>query len=402
MKYVKIVFFLLVLYGCTPHEVPQNIQNGLDSISLKWVPDKREGVCQYTLSLVSGNSVVLKGETSIPEAKNEIIAFLSDKGFEVTDSLKTLPDDLVEKKWGLVKVSVCNIMGKPSFSGEQVTQALMGTPVRILKISDGWMLIQTPDHYIGWVNDSSISEKDDDEMNSWKDAVRIIYTARNGDIAASAGKSGIISDITAGAILEVSETDRESYYVKLPDGRTGIIGRRDAADFDQWCASVSPDTAVMTEFAKRMTGYPYMWGGTSTKAVDCSGFVKTIYFTQGIILTRDASQQFLYGRPIDVSASLDLLEPGDLIFFGHLRNDGSERITHVGMYIGDTEVIHSSGMVRINSLDPGRANYSSYLKQTMMGARRLIGLPGQPGLQSVRDHPWYFNQQPATSNQQQE
>ncbi len=389
MRFATILLLSLLMSGCSMHEIPPGIQNDVDSVALRWVPDKREGICRFTLSLVSGKSIVLKGETNLPEAKNEIIAFLSDEGFEVTDSLKILPDESVGKKWGLVKVSVCNIMGKPSFSVEQVTQAIMGTPVKIFKISDGWMLIQTPDHYIGWVNDSSISEKDDTEMNSWKDAERIIYTARNGDIAASAGKKGIISDITAGAILEVSETDRHSYYVKMPDGRTGVISRGDAADFDQWCDTVRPDHAEMTEFAKRMTGYPYMWGGTSTRAFDCSGLVKTIYFMQGIILARDASQQFLYGQPVDVSASLDLLEPGDLIFFGHLRDDGSKRITHVGMYIGDTEVIHSSGMVRINSLDPNR---TGYLKKTMMGARRVIGLPGQKGLQSVNNHPWYFNQ----------
>jgi len=65
------------------------------------------------------------------------------------------------------------------------------------------------------------------------------------------------------------------------------------------------------------------------------------------------------------------------------------------MYIGDTEVIHSStssGTVSINSLNPDRPNFSDYLKKTMMGARRLTGLPGQRGLQAVNNHPWYFNQ----------
>ena len=59
-------------------------------------------------------------------------------------------------------------------------------------------------------------------------------------------------------------------------------------------------------------------------------------------------------------------------FFGH-NNKGVKRITHVGMYIGDTEVIHCSGMVRINSLDSTRTNYSEYLKDGMMGVRRIIG-----------------------------
>lgn len=383
---------LLILAGCSPRELPPEIRNDLDSIVLLWVPDEREAICRFEHELLSAEKIVIKGETTIPEAKQQIITLLRNAGYEVSDSLIVLPDESAEEKWGLVKVSVCNIMDRPSFSGEQVTQALMGTPVRILKTSGGWMLIQTPDHYIGWVNDSSLSGKDDSEINSWKDAERIIYTTRNGDIQTADGKTGIISDIVAGAILELSEKNQDSYIVTLPDGRRGTIGRRDAADFVQWCASVTPDPAEMIRFAKRMTGYPYMWGGTSTKAVDCSGFVKTIYFMSGIILARDASQQFLYGEPLDISVSLDPLEPGDLVFFGRMREDGSKRITHVGMYTGDTEVIHSSGMVRINSLDPERNNFSSYLKQTMMGARRVIGFSGQPGIQLISEHPWYFKQ----------
>jgi cell wall-associated NlpC family hydrolase len=123
------------------------------------------------------------------------------------------------------------------------------------------------------------------------------------------------------------------------------------------------------------------------KAPDCSGFVKTVYFMNGVILARDASQQYLYGR--EVEPSTDSLEAGDLIFFGSTGKDGKKRITHVGLYIGDTEVIHSSGMVRINSLDPDRDNYSSYLKQTIQGARRYTGQESGKGYEFVARHKWY-------------
>lgn len=47
--------------------------------------------------------------------------------------------------------------------------------------------------------------------------------------------------------------------------------------------------------AEGMMGTTYLWGGTSVKSADCSGFVKTAYFSAGIILSRDASQQALTG-----------------------------------------------------------------------------------------------------------
>jgi len=400
MRYSLIPVFLLLLAGCSTHEIPLQIKNDTDSIAFKWVPDKREGICLFDISSLPGKKLLINGETDIPEAKHELLKYLEDAGYEVLDSLRILPDESVTRSWGLVSVSVCNIKSRPSFSSEQVSQALMGTPVRILKSEGGWLLIRTPDNYLGWVSESGISEKDDAEMKSWTESERVIYTKKAGDILSITGQAGIITDVTAGSLLEISRKDKNYYTVRLPDGRTGIINRGDAADFDEWCSSVKPDAGRMIRFAKSMTGYPYMWGGTSTKAIDCSGFVKTIYFMSGIILARDASQQYLYGEPVDISVSPGTLLPGDLVFFGHLRDDGSKRITHVGMYIGDTELIHSSGMVRINSLDSTRANFSSYLVQTMMGARRISGFASRRGLQPVNEHPWYCNQQQATSNKQ--
>ncbi|MCX6334979.1 MAG: C40 family peptidase [Bacteroidia bacterium] len=145
-------------------------------------------------------------------------------------------------------------------------------------------------------------------------------------------------------------------------------------------------------FAKQFIGYPYLWGGTSAKAMDCSGFTKTIYFTGGIILARDASQQFLHGVKVDVSSSLSNLQPGDLVYIGRLNKEGKERITHTGMYIGNTEVIHSSGLVSINSLDSTRSNYSSYLGKGLRGARRIIGADPGKGTEPVGLNNWYKSQ----------
>jgi hypothetical protein len=228
----------------------------------------------------------------------------------------------------------------------------------------------------------------DEEISVWKQSDRIIYTNKSGDIYSETSENEVVSDIIAGSILQ-SEVEKGKYFIViLPDGRRGKVAKNEAANFSQWCSSVTPKPDKMTAFGKSFLGSPYLWGGTSTKAPDCSGFVKTIYFNAGVILARDASLQFLHGQPVDISGSFNKLEPGDLLFFGHYSK-GEKRITHVGFYIGDSELIHSSGMVRINSLDSTRTDYSSHLKETILGARRIIGTRSERGIEAVAVNTWY-------------
>ena len=126
-----------------------------------------------------------------------------------------------------------------------------------------------------------------------------------------------------------------------------------------------------------------MWGGTSIKAVDCSGFTKSTYFLNGLVLARDASQQCHTGDNVDITKyvndstytveALANLKKGDLIFFGSKATpEKKERVTHVGIYIENGILIHSAGKVRINSLIPTDDNYYSGSKR-LIRACRIIG-----------------------------
>jgi len=391
MRIPIVLILFLLISGCSPSgvPVPLSIQKGLDSILVRWVPDKREGICSFSLKMISSDQIIVKGETNLPEARTEILNYLSRSGIRYTDSLSVLPDTIiVKKKWGIVNVSTSNLKHNPSHSSELVSQAIMGTPVKIMKNLDGWLLVQTPDYYIGWADESGIVELTNAEYESWKKSERLIYTLKTGDVLSVSDNNSVVSDIVAGSILQFDSEKSNFFYVRLPDGRRGKIEKNSALRFSKYCSEKTTTADKMILFAKSCTGTPYLWGGTSTKTCDCSGFTKTIYFTGGVILSRDASLQFLHGQPVDISSSLTNLEAGDLIFFGHLKN-GEKKITHVGMYIGDTEVIHSSGMVRINSLDSTRTNFSRHLKVTMMGARRIIGARSERGVEAVGENSWY-------------
>ncbi|MCW8849340.1 MAG: C40 family peptidase, partial [Melioribacteraceae bacterium] len=103
-------------------------------------------------------------------------------------------------------------------------------------------------------------------------------------------------------------------------------------------------------------------------------FTKTVYFFNGVILPRDASQQVHVGEKVEPGESFEKLLPGDLLFFGRKEtSDQKEKITHVAIYIGNQQYIHSSGRVRINSLNKEAEDFNKYRYNTFIRAKRIIG-----------------------------
>ncbi len=380
------VSILTLLISCQPRSV-ELLQSEIDGISKRWVPDKRVGICDLTLVKGKTNEMILKGESMFPEAKTEVLQLLKSKEISVIDSVVILPDTIhMEKNWGVVTLSVANLRTKPAHSSELASQAIMGTPVRILKEADGWLLIQTPDQYISWTNATSVQQMNRAGINDWRNADRIIYTDTYGIISGDSKLSSVESDLVAGAIVVRKSEDKNITEVSLPDGRTGYVSALNWLNLKQWkdTVNLNPEKLIVT--GKKFIGFPYLWGGTSSKGVDCSGFVKTVCFLNGVVLERDASQQAKHGKDIDISSGWDQLQKGDLLYFG---SKDPYRVTHTGIYIGDSELIHSSGSVRINSLDPKRENYSKHLSSILIGARRIIGIPSEQGDLPVKLHNWY-------------
>ena len=113
--------------------------------------------------------------------------------------------------------------------------------------------------------------------------------------------------------------------------------------------------------------------GNSPKGLDCSGFAKLVFALNGLELNRNASEQARQGTEVPVDANLSQLKKGDLLCFeSRSRLDGSERISHVGIYLGEKRFIQSSQRVRISSLDPGSPLYDERHSRMRIYARRIL------------------------------
>ncbi len=123
---------------------------------------------------------------------------------------------------------------------------------------------------------------------------------------------------------------------------------------------ISTKVKGLVEEAQKCIGVPYRFGGTELSGFDCSGFMQYIFNKKGITLPRAADEQFAYGKNI----SVNLLEPGDLVFFTTYESG----VSHSGMYLGDGYFISAttSQGVAIATLKDG------YWHDRYLGARRVL------------------------------
>ena len=304
----------------------------------------------------------------------------------------------------------------PDYESPLETQALMGTIVEIIGEESYWRQVVTPEPYTAWCTNLGLVEMTAEQINEYKAAPKYICTTQHSGVYETPSlKSRRLSDLSMGNLLRIVYTEGKKVKpsvkkkwaeVMLPDGRKGWTPAADIKPFAEWAGKQKLTAENIVNTAMQFEGTPYLWGGASSKGLDCSGLVRLTFMMNGHLLPRNASQQVNHGREIimecDHSITPDSdklyqemlkrtknLQPGDLVFFGTPETFWSkEKITHVGIYIGNGRIIHASHKVRVNSLIPGQKDYYEN-SHRLLKARRFINWQG-PGMIPIIQSPAYF------------
>lgn len=369
------------------------IQSKIEEIRREVAPDRRTARFDVELVQAGPEGYILTGETNLMDAKKRLIDELDALNVPTIDSIQVLPSaELNGNHWGVVNISVCNIRSEPKHSAELSTQSLLGTPLRLLKKRGEWYLVQTPDDYFGWLDEGGLAPMNEEEYMHWRNTPKVIYTADFGfAYDNSPPQSAIVSDLTAGNLLSFRSQEKGDVLVGFPDGREAHIPDTEVEAFDEWLATRQPDSTHILQTAQSFMGRPYLWGGTSGKGVDCSGFTKMVFYMNGLMLARDASQQVHTGKLVETdTATLRNLLPGDLLFFGQKATEEQrERIRHVAIYMGDGKVIHATGRVKVQSLRRGDPDFAEDRLKTFIRARRPLERPAEYGIPYLREMAYY-------------
>lgn len=268
---------------------------------------------------------------------------------------------------GTVTASKLNVRSGPS-TGYSVIHALWnGNQVKVIGNSGNWYKIQLSDGRTGWVSrtylktNQTVSPSQTEKLNTTGTVTADKLNVRSGP---STGYS-VIHALWNGNRVKIIGQSGAWYNIRLSDGRTGWVSK----NYMKADSSTQTDTRQqkidkVISTAKSLIGTPYVWGGESLAegGFDCSGFTQYAFKQAGYQLNRISADQAKQGSYVSRTS----LQPGDLIFHSF---SGNGVINHVGIYIGNGQMIHSpktGDVVKITSIN------TSYWQTRYVTARRII------------------------------
>ncbi len=231
---------------------------------------------------------------------------------------------------GICLLSAAALRKAADHRSEMVSQLLFGDLVKVLDIKNDWLYIEmAEDKYLGWVAKNQLHLLDEADYSALK----------HGRIMITASLSGMIRVETSNDSFAISAG---STFYQNSSGAMVISGS--VFKYEGTLLESEHRKKQIPEFALRFQSTPYLWGGRSAFGLDCSGFTQLIYKMAGISIPRDAAMQAQLGETVHL---INEAQPGDLVFF----DNEEEIITHTGILLDESTIIHAHGNVRIDKID---------------------------------------------------
>ena len=266
------------------------------------------------------------------------------------DDYAPIPSDTVE--YLVANASVCPVRENPSYGAEQATQLLFGEVCEFIERHRGWTKIRsTMDGQVGWVSSSMLTPISSVIASSLSPD-RLDAVVAHPIATATPINGGAPLLLTLGTRLPnyshgVFEVLGQQY--RIPSICVNVTtAKRSTGEADLQRSDLQRSDLIM--IAQSLLNTPYLWGGKNAMGLDCSGFTQVVYAAIGMNILRNAREQITQGEQVNSLA--DAL-PGDLAFFGYTdRNTQAIKITHVGLLLSPTEIIHcAGGRVHIDRID---------------------------------------------------
>ena len=252
-----------------------------------------------------------------------------------------------------------NLRSASSKNSSVIGQLENGSPVVIEYGENGfYKVLYGADYDGGFVIADAVSIAD----NSWvskNDVSAVQAQAEQRRAAEKAAKEAAERAAKEKAAKEAAEKEAAAKAAKAAktSKKSTKVSSSDGGTYTAPASSSKGQTIVNT--AKKYLGVKYVYGGTTPSGFDCSGLVQYVCKAAGISVNRTAAAQFGNGKAVNKSD----LQPGDLLFFSR-----GGRVSHVGIYIGNGQMIHAQqtgDVVKISSIN------TAYRKNGYVGARRV-------------------------------
>ena len=267
-----------------------------------------------------------------------------------------------------------NVRTGPSTSYTKIATLSYGQSVNVLSTSNGWSKINY-NGSTGYVSSQYLQSTKPSSSSSLETSQTVKYVNTTSGLNMRTGPATSYAKITTiayGQSVNVLSTSNGWSKINY-SGSTGYVSSQylqskkpsSSSSSNSGSTSVSSSASSVIAYAKTLLGKPYVWGAQGPNSFDCSGFTYYVFKNKaGIVLPRTSSAQSKYGT----SVSWSNLKAGDLMFFDtNGANNG--QVSHVGLYIGNGQMIHASSSQRkivITSVN------TSYYKNAFVNARRVL------------------------------